>query len=472
MLDKFEKYLKTNRKLLLNSFEDLKKGLGQDFFKESFFNGFCFGGIVFNFKRRYRISIVVQRNTGMGRIDLGMISLGEDKENLNSFLMIAEFKIGTHSALEATAQIKERYKDTWLNLKSFEDQAVIAGMNYNLVTEDQMRLRSDDIKLEEISLRHFSIEELLTALTQTQVKEEIPESLEHLCNSRYGIETFQNFFPLLVGHTLSYEGEKFKVLQNRFRLFIEDDQFASHRGVLVIDFREKDQNIYQRLIFNFKLEGEERDLRSANLRNRADSVKQAIDYLCSEALSQDQTIHQIDVTVAAKKETGKPFFQTIDYHSFSRQSPATVLNQFSGNINNAIKQKFRSLNTIKFSDLFEENNGYQIKPDSLKSPLFKLSTLLQNENDFQAFIQGVFSEVQRKGTEVRVFGEANYAASGQADFQIIVADVKREKGKSIEVKNTAVFVSELKHLETSNPDRVREKAQEAYKQAEERYQKT
>lgn len=101
----------------------------------------------------------------MGRIDLGMISLGEDKENLNPFLMITEFKIGTHSALEATAQIKERYKDTWLNLKSFEDQAVIAGMNYNLVTEDQMRLRSDDIKLEEISLRHFSIEDCAYANT-------------------------------------------------------------------------------------------------------------------------------------------------------------------------------------------------------------------------------------------------------------------------------------------------------------------
>ncbi len=304
--DKFENYLKTNRELLLNSYEVFEKELGHNFFKESFFNGFCFGRIVFNFKRRYRISIVVQRNTGMGRIDLGMISLGEDKENLNPFLMLAEFKIGTHSALEATAQIKERYQNTWLNLKSFEDQVVIVGINYNLVTEDQMQLRSDDIKLEEISLRHFSIEELLTALTQTQVKDEIRESLEHLCNSRYGIETFQNFFPLLLGYTLSYKGEKFEVLQKR--LFIEDAEFARHRGILAIDFKNKRQVVNQRLFFNFKLEGEERDLRSANLRNRADSVKQAVDYLCSEALSQDQTIHQIDITVAAKKETGKPFF--------------------------------------------------------------------------------------------------------------------------------------------------------------------
>lgn len=462
----FEKYLKTNRELLLNSFEVFKQELSPDFFKEAFFNGFCFGGIVFNFKRRYWISIIVQRNTGMGRIDLGMISLGENKENLNPFIMFAEFKIGMHSALEATAQIKERYQNTWLNLKSFEAQAVIAGINYHLITENnRMQLRSDDIKLEIISLRPFSIEKLLAALTQTQGKEKILENLEHLSNSRYGIETFQNFFPLLVGHTLSYKGEKFEVLQKR--LFIEDAEFARYRGILVLDFQEEDQNSDQKLIFNFQIDGEERNLRSANLRNRADSVKNAVDYLYSEALNKGQTIHQIDITVAAKKETGKPFFQSIDYKSLSSQGgPPIDLNQFSD-----IRKKFKSLNTIKFSDLFEENNGYQIKADSLKFPLFELSTLLQNENDFQAFIQGVFSEVKRENTEVRVFGEANYAASGQADFQIIVADVKREKGKSIEVKNAAVFVLELKHIETSNPDRVREKAQEAYKQAEERYKK-
>lgn len=125
---------------LASLYRDLQDGTQLDLHeREVNYHGFCSGIVEFLLKQQGRFDIAVERNLGLGRADLMLLSR-KGNENSNNWLAIpvaVEFKAGlanTETAAAAVAQIKERGYLRYLpRMRTIASKGVAVGVNFDRV---------------------------------------------------------------------------------------------------------------------------------------------------------------------------------------------------------------------------------------------------------------------------------------------------------------------------------------------------
>lgn len=461
-----EVYLKGNVNLFKNSKDIFLRKRVDSVKTEAFSHGFLYGSLSLNFKNRYLLDCYVERVAGAGYADLLMISRANGRL-ANAVPIIIELKAGSATAREAIDQIKEiGYFQHELSLRTYNDQAVIAGVNFN----------SASLLVDEVPIPRANnlIEEILTTLTDSTpeialTQQEIQKKLMHVYYSHFGKLNFRSFLSLLVGYVLAFN--KTNALENiKKYLFLpadDNNNINYQEALLAIDF--ENQGAKKTVIFALSAEIGSKT-RSQVVVAPGNAIATALNFLCTERKDEQSEVQKVSIRIDPIK-IGTDFFasiqvETIDLIAFS--APTTIA---------ALKGNFQKLETLRFDDFFTK------KPSSakeyifsshltirLQEALFPLRRLFQGvlgreqkEYSFHAAIQGIISGLSKDAYQVRTFVEPNYSAQGRVDLVITLANFNARKRLLAE----SVFILEFKALALSNnKEALQSQAYSALKQAE------
>ncbi len=436
-----KQYLDINKKIMAKLRNLFETNLPKSFLQESFADGFLSGGLIYNFKRRFRITAVLQRIMGKGIVDFAFTSMGEDNSNENPYPVLIEDKKGKASPEVALEQVRRTSTKVHPSIKTFAQKCVIAGVNFLPLGNSQ----GESAEVEIYDINPFKFEELLTtdlltASTAVTLKENaVRKSMERLFNTRYGISHLSHFFPLLLGYFISYDSDK--IIQKK--VIIEDDQFAQHHGLLFTDLKSPASNGAQhRIVFYFKSAGNDRPVRvkANSIRGtQSERLENTLGQLKAEADNKKMVFHQfvIETETDTKQAQQKGFVKEVKYTSGSTSHVQP----------NEPALTFKEVESIHFEELYSlvliPNKHYKISNEIFRKVLYKFRSVLKDESSTQAIMHGILAKPAHKGVEVRVFGEANHSAEGRADFHVIIAKVDRRNGE-IKTENVGVTIIELK----------------------------
>lgn len=452
---------------------------------EAFSHGFLYGSLSLNFKNRYRIDAYVERIAGNGYTDLMMISRANGRLS-NSVPIIIELKTGLISAREGITQIENKgYFQHVLSLRTYQEKAIIAGVNFNLADEThrlvrtQQTTRGDTIAVSTVSipskidvLDHI-LKTSIDPLLSNRIKQgRIQKNLMELYYSCFGELNFRSFLSLFTGYVISYSGVSFAQnnnnlndptwLEKTFLLF--DESFKNYQvlqnrfAALVIDFQDKGD----KKTVIFELNRETGLVTKSQPKNPLPKLLSGL--YADRKKKQHVEIHKISIQMDDNAQRGSAFFSSVLLESIDLSAVDERTAAFS------LEENFHRLETLTFSDFFTKKNNEFVFASTLKNSvqktIFPLQTLFigevqgqKKEYVFQAIMQGMIAGFNQDKQRVRTFIEPNFSAEGRADLVVALPSFNDQEALVAE----SIFVLEFKSV--ISPSKMKSLAQEALEQA-------